>query len=201
MPPSAATSRAAASATAVVSLPPRPSVVMSPLGEIPWNPQTTGTAPESRMRCSCLRSICEMRALRCAASVSMPACAPVRLTASQPSVCSAMAMSATEICSPVAINMSISRGLGAPEICSARPISWSVVWPMALTTTTTRLPALRASTMRAAQRMIRCGSATLVPPNFWTIVGILPALIPWEPAAHCRGPLVTLVDPSTHITD
>jgi hypothetical protein len=42
--------RAAASATAVVSEPPRPRVSRSPAASMPWNPATTGTSPAARCR-------------------------------------------------------------------------------------------------------------------------------------------------------
>ena len=72
--------------------------------------------------------------------------------------------------SPVASSWSISRLGGRlpapPLICSARATSWSVVLPIALTTTTTSSPRRFAATALAAQRAIRSASATLVPPNF-----------------------------------
>ncbi len=51
-----------ATATAVVSEPPRPSVVMSPLASMPWNPATTGMAPSSSA--SMMRSLCTFTMLR-----------------------------------------------------------------------------------------------------------------------------------------
>ncbi len=63
----------------------------------------------SRSRCV---SIFLMRALRCVLSVTMPICAPVKLTAFSPSSWMAMAVRAMEICSPVARSMSISRADG-----------------------------------------------------------------------------------------
>ena len=68
-----------AMATAVVSEPPRPSVVMSPLASMPWNPATTGMAPSSSA--SKMRSLCTlmMRALLWVPLVSMPAWRPVKL--------------------------------------------------------------------------------------------------------------------------
>jgi hypothetical protein len=48
---------AAATATAVVSLPPRPSVVIAPRGLRPWKPATIGIAPLARLDSSGVRSI------------------------------------------------------------------------------------------------------------------------------------------------
>ena len=53
--------------------------------------------------------------------------------------------------------MSSSRGGGSGVTCSARSRSSSVVSPMAETTTTTSLPALRVSTMRWATRLMPVG--------------------------------------------
>jgi len=49
-------------------------------------------------------------------------------------------------------------------------MSSSVVWPIAESTATTRVPASRAETMRRATAFSRSGPATEVPPNFITIV-------------------------------
>ena len=78
--------------------------------------------------------------------------------------------------SPVVSSMSISRGSGMGVTWWARSISSSVVSPMALTATTTSLPALRVSTMRLATRLMLSASATEEPPNFCTIKGIVKLL-------------------------
>ena len=78
-----------------------------------------------------------MRALVWELSVTMPTWAPVKLMAGSPRVWIAIAMSAMEICSPVARSMSISRAGGFSVICWASSISSSVVSPRALTTTRT----------------------------------------------------------------
>ena len=49
-------------------------------------------------------------------SVTMPACAPVSETAGTPIACSAIAVSAMVVCSPVASSMSISRSGGVGVI-------------------------------------------------------------------------------------
>ena len=81
----------------------------------------------------------------------------------------AIAHSAQEIRSPDESSMSISRGSGVAETSSAIVISSSVVLPRADSTTTTRWPASRFSTIRRAARLMRSASATEVPPNFMTI--------------------------------
>ncbi len=95
-----------------------------------------------------------MRALVCVLSVLMPIWAPVRLMASCPSECMAIAISATLTCSPVESSMSISRACGWSVISRASVTSASVLWPMALTTITTWLPSCWARTaLRAAARI------------------------------------------------
>ena len=61
----------------------------------------------------------------------------------------AIATSALEIRSPAVSSMSISRGGGAGDTCSARSSRSSVVSPMAETTTTTSLPSLCVRTIRS----------------------------------------------------
>jgi len=80
----------------------------------------------------------------------------------------AIAHSAQEMRSPVESSMSISRGSGAADTSSAAAISSSVVLPRAESTATTFQPASRFSTIRWAARLMRCASATEVPPNFMT---------------------------------
>ena len=82
----------------------------------------------------------------------------------------AMAHNAHDWRSPVERSMSISRGSGVDEISSASAISWSVVWPRAESTATTRAPASRLATIFSAAERMRCASATEVPPNFMTTV-------------------------------
>src|ERR1700761_1075608 len=90
----------------------------------------------------------------------------------------AMAQSAHEMRSPVDSSMSISRRSGSGETSWAIAISSSVVFPRAESTATTRRPDSRWATIRLAAALIRSASATLVPPNFITIVsGVVVALI------------------------
>ena len=81
-----------------------------------------------------------------------------------------MAMSATDICSPLARSMSISRECGSSVISKARPSSSSVVCPRAETTTTTSYPFFLASATLRTAAMILSRSATEVPPNFCTMM-------------------------------
>ena len=109
-----------------------------------------------------------IRALVCESSVTIPAWEPVSEIARWPRSLIAIAQSAQEIRSPEESSMSISRGSGSAEIASAIAISSSVVEPRADSTATTRKPASRLETMRCAARLMRCASATEVPPNFIT---------------------------------
>ena len=98
----------------------------------------------------------------------MPAWVPVIDTAGTPAACSAIDSRAIDTCSPVARSMSISRWGGFALIALARPVSSSVVWPMAETTTTSSLPSSRLAATRAATAWMRSTFATEVPPNFCT---------------------------------
>ena len=100
----------------------------------------------------------------------MPACEPVREIARWPRSSIAIAHSAHEMRSPVDSSMSISRGSGESDTSCAIAISSSVVLPRAESTATTRAPAARLSTIRWAARLMRCASATEVPPNFITTI-------------------------------
>ena len=120
-----------------------------------------------------------MRALVWMLSVMMPIWAPVRLIALWPNEWTAIAISATLTCSPVDRSMSISRAGGSSVICLARSTSRSVFLPIALTTITTWLPSFWARmALRAAARIFLL-SATLVPPNFCTIMGMGGAIRGW----------------------
>src|SRR3954462_13120777 len=161
---------AAASATAVVSEPPRPSVVTSRAVLTPWKPATSTIRSSSSAWWMRSARTSRMRALVCDVSVTMPACEPVRLMARWPRSLIAIAHNAHEIRSPVDSSMSISRGSGAVDTSSAIEISSSVVLPRAESTATTRWPCSRADTIRRAARLMRSASATDVPPNFITTV-------------------------------
>jgi hypothetical protein len=69
---------AAATATAVVSEPPRPSVVMSLVScDTPWNPATIAIAPSSSAACNRPGVTSMMRARPCDDVVMTPAWDPV----------------------------------------------------------------------------------------------------------------------------
>ena len=70
---------------------------------------------------------------------------------------SAIASSDIEIRSPVDSSMSSSRRGGWSETLRARAMSWSVVRPIADTTTTTRLPLSRVAATRPATALSRSG--------------------------------------------
>ena len=161
---------AAASATAVVSEPPRPSVVTSCVAvETPWKPATStilSAASAAWIRSARTSTIF---ALVCDPSVTMPACEPVSETASWPRSWIAIAQSAFEIRSPVEMSMSYSRGCGRGETSCASRISSSVVSPIAESTATTFAPDSRAAASRCATRFSLSVSPTDEPPNFITI--------------------------------
>src|SRR5882672_3422842 len=160
---------AAASATAVVSDPPRPRVVMLPWSSIPWKPATTAISLRLRLSNSFSPSMLRMRALEKAESVRMRTWWPRKLRALPFSSWMARARSPTETCSPVETTTSCSRWLGRREIWPVSPSSRFVSPAIALTTTTTSFPALRAASARRATLRIRSRSPTEVPPYFWTI--------------------------------
>ncbi len=68
---------AAASATAVKSEPPRPSVVISSSGVTPWKPATTATSPASSAAITRSAVTLRIRARVKSVSVRNPACHPV----------------------------------------------------------------------------------------------------------------------------
>src|SRR5919112_2057975 len=159
---------AAASATAVVSEPPRPRNVMSRSALIPWAPPTTGTRPAASASHTRSGRTATMRALVWVESVWKPAWLPVRLSASTPWSCRAMHRRAVAFRSPAVMSMSSSRPGRELETWPARCRSSSVSLPMALTTTTTSVPCRRVRATWSATARMRSGSATEDPPNFCT---------------------------------
>ena len=157
---------AAAKATALVSEPPRPSVVMLPFSSIPWNPATMTMKPASSFLCILSAPMLFIRAFVWASSVSILICEPVKLIAFWPVASIAIAMRETVCCSPVLRSMSISRLGGFGFNSSASAMSWSVCLPRAEQTITTCLPVLTVFIARVAARRIFSASATDVPPNF-----------------------------------
>src|SRR5688572_19118539 len=158
-------------ATAVVSLPPRPSVVTSRLYETPWYPAITTIRPREISSWTRNGRTSIMRASMWRSLVMMPDWLPVKLIASPPSSRIAIDSSAIEIRSPADSSMSSSRRSGFAETRLARASSSSVVSPIADTTTTTSLPARRVCMTRSATLRMRSTSATLLPPYFWTTIG------------------------------
>src|SRR5580692_9891474 len=122
-----------------------------------------------------------MRASKWRSLVRMPDWLPVKLMASWPRAWMAMERSAIVTRSPVETSMSSSRRGGAKPagddrvapISRARDRSWSVVLPMALTTTTTSFPARLAWVTLSATWPILVTSATEEPPYFWTRMGMV----------------------------
>ena len=153
----------------MVSVPPRPSVVISLVSWLtPWNPATITMWPSSiafEIRPGVTSMIF---ALPCTESVITPACEPVKDRAVQPRSEIAIATSAIEIRSPAVSSMSSSRAGGSGLTPSASSSSSSVLSPMAETATTTSLPSRLASTMRRATRLTAEASAREEPPYFCT---------------------------------
>src|SRR5437762_2038178 len=134
----------AAIATADVSDPPRPSVVMRPVSLCtPWKPAITAT---SRLRSlkrliSSAPLISTMRALPWALEVWIGTCQPCQERAVTPSACNAMASRPEVTCSPDATTASYSRASCSSEASRHHCTSWLVVPAMAETTTATSWPA------------------------------------------------------------
>ena len=115
-----------------MSLPPRPSEVISFSVLMPWKPATTQTLPSARRLATRSPLTSRILALPCAVSVMMPAWLPVKLFASMPRSASAMQSSAMLMRSPVVISMSISRPGWVLETSLASLIRLSVDLPIAL---------------------------------------------------------------------
>ena len=130
---------AAASATALVSDPPRPSVAMRPvLAWTPWKPETTATswadANPSRIPDP---SISTMRAAPCRSDVLIGICQPCHERAASPSRWSTMASSPEVTCSPDATTTSYSAGSWSGLASCTQPTSSLVLPDIAETTTAT----------------------------------------------------------------
>ena len=160
---------AAASATAVRSDAPRPSVVISLSVETPWKPATTHTFPWASASRTRSPFTSRILALPWTLSVMIPTWLPVKETASRPRSASAMHINAMVLRSPIVRSMSISRPGCVRETASASAIRLSVSLPIAETTTTTSLPRRRVKATCSATALMRSASATDVPPYFCTI--------------------------------
>ena len=103
----------AAIATAVVSLPPRPRVVISFVrGSTPWKPASTITLFVVRASSTRIGLISMMRAFECEPSVMTPAWLPVKLIEGHSRSWRAIEKSAIETRSPVVSIISSSRRFG-----------------------------------------------------------------------------------------
>ena len=147
-----------------MSEPPRPSVVTSRSTDTPWNPATTGHPAGGEGARAAGRRAPRGSWPGCATvSVIIPAWLPVKDTASTPRSARAMHSRDMEMRSPELSSMSISRS-GCTELTSsASRTRSSVVLPMALTTTTTSLPARRVRATWSATARMRSASPTDVP--------------------------------------
>ncbi len=162
----------AAKATAVVSEPPLPRVVISPSSFIPWNPATTTIFFVSKHVLILLISMSEIRDFVWDPSVKIPAWNPVRDTESCPKSLSAMDINEVDTCSPVAINISSSLLSGFSDISLAMSIKISVVFPIAETTTTISSPFSLLLAILLAIFFIFSVVPIDVPPYFWTTFAI-----------------------------
>ena len=158
---------------------PRPIVVISFAVLTPWNPATTATLPAARASRTRSPLTSRIFALPWTVSVMMPTWLPVKLTAGTPRSARAIVSRAAETRSPVVSSMSISRPGRVVDTWEAREIRLSVALPIADTTTTTSWPWRWVICTFSATARMRSGSATDVPPYFWTIRATGPACYPW----------------------
>ena len=161
---------AAAIATAEVSEPPRPSVVIRLVcGLMPWKPATTATSFRSLKRLTIsLPSISRIRAEAWASDVLIGICQPCQERAWMPMACSAMASRPEVTCSPEATIASYSRASCIGEASLHHATSSLVLPDIAETTTATSWPASTSRFTWRATLRIRSILATDVPPNFIT---------------------------------
>ena len=157
----------AARATAVVSEPPRPSVVMLSFSSMPWKPATMTILPSSRA--------CRMRVGGDVLDAGLGVGAvgdDADLGAGEADGLLAELLDGHGhqrdgdllAGGQEHVHLAGRRVLG--DLAGPAAISSSVVSPRALTTTMTWLPACLARMARRAAAMMRSALATLVPPNF-----------------------------------
>ena len=168
---------AAAIATAEVSEPPRPSVVIRPSGVTPWKPAMTAISPVSSRSIRAWAGMSSMRARAWAVSHTMGICQPSHDRAFSPMLRSTIASRPAVTCSPEATTTSYSSSEGSSPSAAAPALSVqatsSLVRPLIAETTTATgrtapsLATASAATSRPTRRM-RSRSATDVPPNFIT---------------------------------
>src|SRR3954469_12469251 len=161
---------AAAIATAEVSEPPRPSVVMRlVLGSMPWKPAMTATSLRSLKRLMIsLPSMSSIRAEAWASLVLIGICQPCQERAWIPMLWSTMASRPDVTCSPEATTASYSRASCIGEASVHQATSSLVLPDIAETTTATSWPASTSRFTWRATLRIRSMLATDVPPNFIT---------------------------------
>ena len=100
----------------------------------------------------------------------MPTWLPVKLTASMPRSASAMHSSAIETAlAGGEQHVHLAAGLGVGDVVGQRDEVVGGLAHRATTTTTTSLPWRRVKATFSATARMRSGSATEVPPYFWTI--------------------------------
>ena len=131
---------AAATATADVSDPPLPSVVIRPSSDTPWKPGITAISPASIADTKASPSISSIRALACASIVRTGNCQPSQLLALQPTDCKVSASSPLVTCSPLATTTSYSAGSYSAFASRQKLTSRSVSPAIAETTTATSFP-------------------------------------------------------------
>jgi hypothetical protein len=164
---------AAATATALVSEPPRPRVATRPARVTPWKPATTATSPASSAAASFSGGTSSMRAVPWASSAMIGTCQPSQDFAGRPMLRRVMAKRPAVTCSPEATTASYSsseagRPVAAGPAPSVQATSSLVLPDMAETTTATSWPAATSAATRRPTRRMRSRSATEVPPNFMT---------------------------------
>src|SRR3954447_4715119 len=161
---------AAAIATAEVSEPPRPRVVMRlDPGLMPWNPAMTATSLRSLKRLMIsVPSMPSIRAEAWASLVLIGICQPCQERAWMPMPWSTMASRPDVTCSPEATTASYSRASCIGEASVHQATSSLVLPDIAETTTATSWPASTSRFTWRATLRIRSMLATDVPPNFIT---------------------------------
>ncbi len=128
----------AAKATAVVSDPPRPSVVIRFSALSPWKPATTATCwPSANFAVSASVPISSIRAAPWAEVVRTGTCQPCQERASMPMAWSRSAISPAVTFSPELTTASYSRASYSGDVSRTQPTSSLVLPAMAETMTTT----------------------------------------------------------------
>src|SRR5262249_42891523 len=159
---------AAAIATAEVSEPPRPSVVMRPVcGLMPWKPAMTATSLRSLKRVMIsVPAMSSIRAEAWASLVLIGICQPCQERAWMPMPWSTMAKRPEVTCSPEATTASYSRASCMGEASVHQATSSLVLPDIAETTTAPSGPASALRLQWRAKFRITSMVAKDLPPNF-----------------------------------